>query len=147
MAERKNTHGLQLKRKHGLPVIEIGDMEIWDGADLSLVRDTLTVLITRRNRRSVAIEMKYVKYVPSGFFGMLYDWHEAGVQIFLHNPQPRISNMLWFKRFFVPEQESLFRLVDEYEQGIDGDQGDDNGDDLTDDDFASCGDVPALAGR
>ena len=70
MAERKNTHGLSLTRSSNRTIVDIGDMEIWDGADLSLIRDTLSRLIEKERRKSVAIQMKAVKYVPSGFF-----WH------------------------------------------------------------------------
>lgn len=119
MAERKNTHGLQLTRRGGVSVVDIGDMEIWDGADLSLVRDTLNILIARRGRRAVGIQMQHVKYVPSGFFGMLYDWHESGVSVYLFNPQPRVERMLWFQRFFSEVRTGVHRLEDLYDVGID----------------------------
>ena len=125
MAERKNTHGLQVSSILGVSVVDIGDMEIWDGADLSLVRDTLTVLIDRRRRRTVGIQMQHVKYVPSGFFGMLYDWFEAGINIYLVTPQQRVENMLWFQRFFVEDRPGLWRLQDLHEAGIDAEVEDD----------------------
>jgi hypothetical protein len=121
MAERKNTHGLNLSSICGVTVVDIGDMEIWDGADLSLVRDTLAVLIDRRRRRNVGVQMRHVKYVPSGFFGMLYDWFESGVSVYLVEPQERVENMLWFQRFFTQERPGLWRLEDLHETGIDGD--------------------------
>ena len=105
MAERKNTHGLSLTRSSNGTIVDIGDMEIWDGADLSLIRDTLSRLIEKERRKSVAIQMKAVTYVPSGFFGMLYDYFEQGVSIRLIEPQPRIANMLWFRRFFESEHD------------------------------------------
>jgi hypothetical protein len=130
MAERKNTHGLQLTRRSGVSVVDIGDMEIWDGADLSLVRDTLNVLIAQRKRRSVGIQMQHVKYVPSGFFGMLYDWHEAGIGVFLFEPQPRVERMLWFRRFFVEVRTGVYRLEDLHECGIDDNVIDDESQDV-----------------
>lgn len=75
-------------------------MEIWDGADLSLLRETLNDLIANQKCRSVGVDMSFVKYVPSGFFGMLYDWHEKGVVIHLYSPLARVRNMLWFRQFF-----------------------------------------------
>ncbi len=83
-------------------VLDLGQMEIWDGADMALLRDSLTRLIKSEKRRSIGIDMKHVKYIPSGFFGMLFDWYEAGVQIRLYNPQPNVRKMLWFNRFFEP---------------------------------------------
>lgn len=119
MAERKNTHGLNLSSVRGITVVDIGDMEIWDGADLSLVRDTLAILVDRRRRRTVGVQMKHVKYVPSGFFGMLYDWFESGVTIYLIDPQERVNQMLWFQRFFTEERPGVWRLEDLYATGID----------------------------
>ncbi|MEM1062400.1 MAG: hypothetical protein AAGJ97_08740, partial [Planctomycetota bacterium] len=84
---------------NGITVLDLGEMDIWDGADLALIRDTLIRLITRENKRKIAVDMTHVKYVPSGFFGMLYDWTERGVSIFLYRPQPRIKVMLWFQHF------------------------------------------------
>lgn len=129
MAERKNTHALRLTRRHGATTVDIGKMEIWDGADLSLVRDTLNTLIARRRQRSIAVQMKYVKYVPSGFFGMLYDYYEAGIAVHLFSPQPRVASMVWFQRFFVEEKPGMFRLEDMHEEGIDANFA--SGDDLS----------------
>jgi len=110
MAERKNTHGLTVKRHRRATVIDIGEMEIWDGADLSLIRDTLNRLIVKERRRSIAIQMRTVKYVPSGFFGMLYDWFERGITVRLVAPQDRVTQMLWFQRFFELEQDECYLL-------------------------------------
>lgn len=112
MAERKYTHGLSTRQEHGSTVVDIGDMEIWDGADLSLLRDTLTVLIQRERCRSVGIDMRTVKFVPSGFFGMLFDWFEQGIAVRVFDPQPRVQNMLWFRRFFTWESGDCYRLKD-----------------------------------
>ena len=113
MAERKNTHGLKVSLQDGCRVISIGDMEIWDGADLSLIRDTLTRLVVGQRQRSIGIDMGCVKYVPSGFFGMLFDWFEEGITVRLFSPQPRVANMLWFKRFFEPETDEVYLLTGE----------------------------------
>lgn len=111
MAERKNTHGLKVTLRNGCRVIDIGSMEIWDGADLSLIRDTLTRLIVTQRQQSIGIDMSCVKYVPSGFFGMLFDWFEEGVTVRLFSPQPRVANMLWFKRFFESEKKDVYCLT------------------------------------
>jgi len=110
MAERKNTHGLMLQTVQGVTIVDIGDMEIWDGADLSLIRDTLTNLVKKDRCRSIGIQMQCVKYIPSGFFGMLYDWFEQGISVRLYDPQPRVANMLWFRKFFVPQTEECYLL-------------------------------------
>ena len=89
-------------RPDGSHVIHLGDMEIWDGADLAMLRETLMHLFHKMRSRRFGVDMSYVKYVPSGFFGMLFDWHEKGVQIQLYSPQPHVGQMLWFRRFFQP---------------------------------------------
>jgi hypothetical protein len=112
MAERKYTHGLSTRDDQGVTVVDIGNMEIWDGADLSLLRDTLAVLIQRERCKAIAVDMATVKFVPSGFFGMLFDWFEQGISVRLFAPQPRVMNMLWFKRFFIWEKDDRYRLKD-----------------------------------
>ena len=80
-------------------VLELKGVEIWDGADLALLRDTLTELI-ERGCRFAGVAMASVKYIPSGFFGMLFDWQDRGVSIRLYDPQPNVNRMLWFRQFF-----------------------------------------------
>lgn len=112
MAERKNLDGLTLSQQRGITVMALGEMEIWDGADLSLLRDGLNHIILQQNCRSVAVDMHAVKYVPSGFFGMLYDWFEQGVVIRLLAPQERVRNMLWFRQFFNHDTDAWYSLHD-----------------------------------
>lgn len=98
MSSRKDR--IALYESNGVTVLDMGQVEIWDGADLSLLRDTLTELIEQEGCRSVGVQMRAVKYIPSGFFGMLYDWHDQGVEIYLYSPQPNVARMLWFRKFF-----------------------------------------------
>ena len=96
----KRRQRMKLYERDGYLVLDLGQVEIWDGADLALLRDTLTRVIVERGCRQVAVNMQYVKYIPSGFFGMLFDWHEKGVSIRLYTPQPHVARMLWFRQFF-----------------------------------------------
>lgn len=91
---------MTITNRNGVAVLDLGHIEIWDGADLALLRETLTQTIEIGRHQAVGIEMRYVKYVPSGFFGMLFDWHEKGVAIYLYSPQPNVASMLWFRKFF-----------------------------------------------
>jgi len=86
-------------------------MEIWDGADMALLRESLTRLINAEKRRAIAIDMSYVKYIPSGFFGMLFDWFETGVRIRLYSPQPNVREMRWFHQFFEARGQDGFDLA------------------------------------
>ena len=110
MAERKNLDGLTLSDQDGTRLMNLGEMEIWDGADLSLLRDGLNHLILKEKQASVAVDMSHVKYVPSGFFGMLFDWFEKGISIRLYAPQERVTQMLWFRQFFLPGDDGWYDL-------------------------------------
>ena len=117
MAERKYTHGLELSLQGSTTLISIGEMEIWDGADLSLIRDTIVQLVASKNNDEIGIDMQHVQHVPSGFFGMLFDWHERGVVITLHRPRARVCQMLWFRKFFKFDQNDSWYLYEG--EGID----------------------------
>lgn len=95
----------------GVTVLDLGDMEIWDGADMALLRESLTRLIKAEKRRSIGIDLTHVKYIPSGFFGMLFDWYETGVKIRLYSPQPNVLKMLWFNQFFEPVTDGCYQLA------------------------------------
>lgn len=118
MAERKYTHGLKLARRDSTTIISIGTMEIWDGADLSLIRDTIFGLVNRKDVSSIAIDMSCVQHVPSGFFGMLFDWNEKGIAIRLLSPRDRVMQMLWFRKFFEEQEPNVFRLCEGVEQDV-----------------------------
>ena len=102
---------LQLVPTEGFTVLHLGDMEIWDGADMALLRESLTRLIKAEKHRRIGIDMSHVKYIPSGFFGMLFDWYETGVQIRLYSPQPNVRRMIWFNQFFAAIAGNCFALA------------------------------------
>ncbi len=102
---------LQLVSDENFTVLNLGDMEIWDGADMALLRESLTRLIKAEKHRRIGIDMSHVKYIPSGFFGMLFDWYETGVQIRLYAPQPNVRLMLWFNQFFEAVDQDCFALA------------------------------------
>ncbi|RLS58550.1 MAG: hypothetical protein DWH91_02190 [Planctomycetota bacterium] len=112
MAERKYTHGLSVTQDDRATIIDIGDMEIWDGADLSLIRDTLIGMIRKEGVGSIGIDMRCVKYIPSGFFGMLFDWFEQGIEVRLYRPTDRVVQMVWFRQFFMLETDGIYVLHD-----------------------------------
>ena len=91
---------MTIHKREKATVLDLGAMDIWDGADLALLRETLTQLIEVEQCRCVGVDMEHVKYIPSGFFGMLYDWHDKGVAVCLYSPQANVENMLWFRQFF-----------------------------------------------
>jgi len=94
-------------------IVGLGSIEIWDGADLALLREALSELIEQEGFRSVGVDLTSVKYIPSGFFGMLFEWYEEGIEIQLFSPQPNVEQMLWFRMFFTPDSDGYFILSDE----------------------------------
>lgn len=90
-------------------VLDIGQIEIWDGADLALLRDSMTDVIYK-GARHIGVEMRAVKYIPSGFFGMLFDWQDKGITMRLYRPQPNVRHMLWFRQFFEEICEGVFAM-------------------------------------
>lgn len=100
-----------IESRDGFQLLMLGEMEIWDGADLALLREGLFRLIDGEEVESIAIDMRYVKYIPSGFFGMLFDWQEkCGTRFALTPPQPNVQRMLWFRQFFKLNAEGLFEM-------------------------------------
>ena len=108
MARKKKS---SIDIRDGFHVVVMGEMEIWDGADLSLLRETLARLVETEKRKAIGVDLTFVKYIPSGFFGMLYDYTDRGVSVRLYSPQPHIANMLWFREFFEPIDGEAFSLV------------------------------------
>jgi len=92
-------------------VLTLGKIEMWEGVELCMLRECLFQLISRDHCKSVVIDMSHVKYLMSGFFGMLCDFQEShGVQVALTPPQPNVQKMLWFRTFFHPNAKGTFEL-------------------------------------
>jgi hypothetical protein len=113
MMNRKKQQRLNLIADGQLAIVGLDNIEIWDGADLALLREVLTDLIEREEYGSIAVNLQSVKYIPSGFFGMLYEWYENGINIQLLSPQPNVEQMLWFRMFFKLQEAGTFFLNDE----------------------------------
>ena len=104
---------------NGVHLLQLGEMEIWDGADLALLREGLFRLIAGEGCEAIAIDMRYVKYIPSGFFGMLFDWQEKhGTWFALTPPQPNVLRMLWFRQFFKLNADGLYEMNSEPTESI-----------------------------
>ncbi|MFN9720926.1 MAG: hypothetical protein ACK58L_19700 [Planctomycetota bacterium] len=112
MSSRKKQR-LSVRVEGDFAIVALDDMEIWDGADLALLREALTAIIERDGFRAVGVDLSPVKYIPSGFFGMLFEWYEQGLQIRLESPQQNVQQMLWFRMFFVKAEDGAFHLTDE----------------------------------
>ena len=101
---------LRIYLSDNVTVLNLGDMETWDGADLARLRDSYLRINKAEKLPSIGIDMSHVKTIPSGFFGTLYDWYEAGAQIRLYAPQPNVRQMMWFCQFFEPVKDDCYLL-------------------------------------
>jgi hypothetical protein len=112
MSSRKRQR-LSVRVESDIAIVALTDMEIWDGADLALLRESLTALIENDGYRAIGVDLSAVKYIPSGFFGMLFEWYEQGLTIRLYSPRPNVAQMLWFRMFFTVQDGESFQLTDE----------------------------------
>ena len=113
MMNRKKRKRLRIESDGVSATVGLDQIEIWDGADLALLREVLTEMIDKEAYRSIGVDLQSVKYIPSGFFGMLFEWYEEGISIRLHSPQPNVEQMLWFRMFFREGTGGAFFLNDE----------------------------------
>ncbi len=110
MMNSKKRQRLKIDADGKSAVVGLDDIEIWDGADLALLREVLGELIERDSYRRIGVNLHSVKYIPSGFFGMLYDLYEKGIAVTLYSPQPNVASMLWFKQFCQHTEDGRFLL-------------------------------------
>jgi len=119
---RKKRQRISL-HEHGHSIIlDMGPIEIWDGADLALLRETVCQLVEGEQRDSLSFAMQHVKYVPSGFFGMLLDCFDKKVEILLLSPNDHVKGMLWFQRFFADRGGEVYHLHSGPNEAIPHDQ-------------------------
>ncbi|MBD3672340.1 MAG: hypothetical protein HUJ26_02335 [Planctomycetaceae bacterium] len=130
LMSKRRRQRLTIHQEKGSTLISLGAMDIWDGADLALIRDTLFEQIFDYNLRNFILDMQTVKYVPSGFFGMLGEWKDRGVQITIKGVQPNVSGMLWFRQFFTELRPGYFGLESEPKFSVDAVLRDDEDDRL-----------------
>ncbi len=114
MAVQRRFKRMLIEVQDDVHLLQLGEMEIWDGADLALLRECLFRLISGEGCAAIVVDMRYVKYIPSGFFGMLFDWHEKhGTWFAMTAPQPNVQRMLWFRQFFKLNADGLFEMSNE----------------------------------
>lgn len=116
MSSRKKQR-LTVRTEDDFAIVSLDDMEIWDGADLALIREALTNLIEQDGFRAIGVDLSAVKYIPSGFFGMLFEWYEQGLRVRLYYPQKNVEQMLWFRMFFTCDDEGAYQLSDDEMRG------------------------------
>ncbi|MBL4885389.1 MAG: hypothetical protein JKY95_12750 [Planctomycetaceae bacterium] len=119
---RKRHQRISVQELNGTVSLDMGAIEIWDGADLALLRETVARLTEQEQKKSLSFAMTHVKYVPSGFFGMLLDCYDRGIRIQLVCPTHYVTGMLWFQRFFAKSSQEAYQLHSGPEENIPHDQ-------------------------
>ena len=99
MASRIHVHGLSVRLDGDAALVCVGRKQVWDRADLSLLRDTFHRLV-HDGSRSISVNLSGLQCIPSGFFGSLMDLSDRGIAVFLVAPHERVRQMLWFREFF-----------------------------------------------
>lgn len=108
--------GLRITKREQYITLQLGKFEIWDDSDLELIRETIKQLIKYQDCKAIGINMSYVKSIPTGFFGMLFDFHDKDhVEVRIFNPQAEVATMLWFRKFFEqsPIEADVYILLEE----------------------------------
>lgn len=95
-----------------IQIINIGNMEIWNSGTLARVRISMRRLADAGQAR-FGIDMQTVKHIPCGFFGLLYDYYDQDISVVLCQPQPIITNMLWFRTFLRPISDNHYEFYDD----------------------------------
>ncbi|MFM7057447.1 MAG: hypothetical protein ACKO2P_11060 [Planctomycetota bacterium] len=110
----KKKHQVNLRMLDETALVGLDVLEIWDGADLIVLREALSSLVQLEGRLSVGVDMASVMHIPSGFFGMLFEWYESGVEVLLYAPRVHVQQMLWFRMYFREDarRSGVYRLTD-----------------------------------
>ncbi len=99
-------------------IVAIGKQGIWDGSDLSRLRQALLSQVDGEKCHTIGLDMTYVKHLGTGFFGQLCHWHEKGFAIRLYSPQSCVRQMHWFRMFFELLSDDCFVLLSESKQSV-----------------------------
>ncbi len=110
----RKKHQVNLRMLDNTALVGLDVLEIWDGADLIVLREALSSLVQMEGRLSVGVDMSSVMHIPSGFFGMLFEWYESGVEVLLYAPRSHVQQMLWFRMYFREDvrRPGVYRLTD-----------------------------------
>jgi hypothetical protein len=113
-AGMKKKHQVNLRMLDETAVVGLDVPEIWDGAELIVLREALFSLVQMEGRLSVGVDVSSVMHIPSGFFGMLFEWYESGVEVLLYAPRAHVQQMLWFRMYFREDarRSGIYRLTD-----------------------------------
>ena len=93
------TTNVARRPRYVVDLLTLNDAEIWTGADLCRLRDTIHRRI-RSGQTSICLDLSHVKRLPAGFFGMPCCLQDQGIDVTLFETQSCIRDLIWFRRFF-----------------------------------------------
>ena len=118
---------LKMVHRADATIINLGEMEIWDGADLALIRDTLFEMIVEQNHESVGVDMTLGQIRPQRILRHAQRLERQGdPQSSCILRQPNVREMLWFRQFFVPAADDCFLLTAQSVSDLSADVADDD---------------------
>lgn len=86
-------------------VLGFGGQEILDQIDLAQCRQELLELLEQYGCRVLGFDLTGVRYVPSGFLGLLASFRRLGIEVHLYNPSDDVREVLQ-----VTKLDSIFEL-------------------------------------
>ena len=75
-------------------VLGFGGEEILDQIDLGECRTEILELLEQHNCRVLGFDLTGVRYVPSGFLGLLASFRRLGIEVHLYNPSDDVREVL-----------------------------------------------------
>lgn len=90
-------------------LLTIDQSGLWTGSSLARLRDSVKQR-QKAGKKSVTVDMTYVRHLPSGFFGMLCEWQERGLNVRLYQPADEVQQLEWFWRFFEEHDDGTYHF-------------------------------------
>jgi anti-anti-sigma factor len=88
-----------------LTVVGFGGAEILDQVDLVECRKEILDLLKQHESKVLAFDLSGVRYVPSGFLGLLASLKSMGIEVHLYNPSADVREVMAITRL-----EELFTI-------------------------------------
>ena len=114
---RRNSK-VYVRQQGGVATVSLGERNIWDLADLRLLREISERLVHVRRCRDITVDMRSAQSLASGFFGLLHDLCKLGVKVTLLAPHRGVREMLWFRAFCEHVVDDCYRFVGESQSHV-----------------------------